>query len=93
MAPICFSKCRARLFGRPIRVRPILMTQLTTVLVLIPVAVNLGEGDDMLRPMAIAEIGRLFYSLTLTCFFLTTAYGLSFGGGTCPSPRPRSSAD
>lgn len=60
----------------PIRVRPILMTQLTTVLGLVPLALNLCEGGDMLKPMAIAVIGGLLYSLLLTLFFLPSAYAL-----------------
>lgn len=63
----------------PVRVRPILMTQLTTVLGLIPLALNLGEGGDMLMPMAIAVIGGLTYSLLLTLCFLPAAYALVFG--------------
>jgi multidrug efflux pump subunit AcrB len=63
----------------PIRVRPILMTQLTTVLGLLPLALNLGEGGDMLVPMAIAVIGGLLYSLLLTLFFLPATYGLTMG--------------
>jgi HAE1 family hydrophobic/amphiphilic exporter-1 len=63
----------------PIRIRPILMTQLTTVLGLLPLALNLGEGGDMLVPMAIAVIGGLLYSLLLTLFFLPAAYGLAMG--------------
>ncbi len=60
----------------PLRLRPILMTQLTTVLGLLPLALNLGEGGDMLMPMAIAVIGGLLYSLLLTLFFLPAAYGI-----------------
>jgi len=60
----------------PIRIRPILMTQLTTVLGVLPLALNLGEGGDMLKPMAIAVIGGLLYSLLLTLLFLPAAYGL-----------------
>jgi HAE1 family hydrophobic/amphiphilic exporter-1 len=60
----------------PLRLRPILMTQLTTVLGILPLALNLGEGGDMLKPMAIAVIGGLLYSLLLTLFFLPAAYGL-----------------
>ncbi len=60
----------------PIRLRPILITQLTTVLGLLPLALNLGEGGDMLKPMAIAVIGGLLYSLLLTLFFLPAAYGV-----------------
>lgn len=60
----------------PIRVRPILMTQLTTVMGLVPLALNIGEGGDMLMPMAVAVIGGLLYSLLLTLIFLPAAYGL-----------------
>ncbi len=60
----------------PIRVRPILMTQLTTVLGLVPLAMNLGEGGGMLVTMAIAVIGGLLYSLLLTLLLLPAAYGL-----------------
>jgi hydrophobic/amphiphilic exporter-1 (mainly G- bacteria), HAE1 family len=66
----------AILRAAPIRVRPILMTQLTTVLGLLPLALNLGEGGDMLKPMAIAVIGGLLYSLLLTLLFLPAAYAL-----------------
>ena len=61
----------------PIRLRAILMTQLTTVLGLTPLALNLGEGGDMLQPMAVAVIGGLLYSLLLTLFFLPAAYGVA----------------
>ena len=60
----------------PTRVRPILMTQLTTVLGLVPLAMNLGEEGGMLVTMAIAVIGGLLYSLLLTLLFLPAAYGL-----------------
>ena len=64
----------AIMIAAPIRIRPILMTQLTTVIGLVPLALNLGEGGDMLQPMAIAVIGGLLYSLVLTLFFLPAAY-------------------
>jgi len=53
-----------------------LMTQLTTVLGLVPLSMNLGEGGGMLVTMAIAVIGGLLYSLLLTLLFLPAAYGL-----------------
>jgi multidrug efflux pump subunit AcrB len=52
------------------------MTQLTTVLGLVPLALNLGEGGDMLKPMAIAVIGGLLYSLLLTLLLLPAAYAV-----------------
>ncbi|AQQ71783.1 Efflux pump membrane transporter BepE [Limihaloglobus sulfuriphilus] len=63
----------------PTRVRPILMTQLTTVLGLVPLAMNLGEEGGMLVTMAIAVIGGLLYSLLLTLLFLPAAYGMVRG--------------
>jgi len=60
----------------PMRIRAIFMTQLTTVLGLLPLAMNLGEGGDMLVNMALAVIGGLLYSLGLTLLFLPAAYVL-----------------
>ncbi|MEZ6073494.1 MAG: efflux RND transporter permease subunit [Pirellulales bacterium] len=48
------------------RLRPVLMTSLTTFLGLLPLAYGVGAGADMLRPMAIAVIGSLFTSLLLS---------------------------
>ncbi len=48
------------------RLRPVLMTSLTTFLGLLPLAYGIGAGADMLRPMAIAVIGSLFTSLLLS---------------------------
>ncbi len=69
------SPFAAILKAAPTRVRAILMTQLTTVLGLIPLAMNLGEGGDMLVTMAIGVIGGLIYSLGLALLFLPAAYG------------------
>jgi multidrug efflux pump subunit AcrB len=54
------------------------MTQFTTVLGLLPLALNLGEGGDMLVTMAIAVIGGLIYSLFLTLLFLPAVYTLVY---------------
>ena len=48
------------------RLRPVLMTSLTTFLGLLPLAYGIGAGADMLRPMAIAVIGSLCMSLLLS---------------------------
>ncbi|HBN78772.1 MAG TPA: hypothetical protein DD473_23765 [Planctomycetaceae bacterium] len=48
------------------RLRPVLMTSLTTFLGLLPLAYGVGAGADMLRPMAIAVIGSLCMSLVLS---------------------------
>lgn len=58
-----------------IRVRPILMTTLTTILSMIPMAVSAGQGADMMRGMAFIIIGGLVTStimilLLMPCFYL-----------------------
>ena len=64
----------AILEAAPLRVRPILMTQATTILGLFPLAINLGSGGDMLQPMAIGVIGGLFFSLFVTLLLLPNLY-------------------
>jgi hydrophobic/amphiphilic exporter-1 (mainly G- bacteria), HAE1 family len=71
----------------PTRIRPIMMTQLTTVLGLVPLAMNLGEEGGMLVTMAIAVIGGLLYSLLLTLLFLPTVYGAVMAGQSEKSVR------
>lgn len=65
---------QAILEAAPLRVRPILMTQATTILGLLPLAINWGEGGDMLQPMAVAVIGGLFFSLAVTLLLLPSLY-------------------
>jgi multidrug efflux pump subunit AcrB len=55
------------------RLKPILMTSLATVLGLIPMAIGLG-GESTQAPLAIAVIGGLTVSTTLTLFFVPTLY-------------------
>ena len=65
---------KAILTAAPLRVRPILMTQATTILGLTPLAINWGAGGDMLQPMAIAVIGGLGFSLFVTLLLLPNLY-------------------
>ena len=58
----------------PIRLRPILMTTLTTVLGLVPLALGLGEGAEMEQPLAIAVIGGLSLSTVLTLVLIPVLY-------------------
>lgn len=58
------------------RARPILMTALTTILGLIPLALGLGEGTEMNQPMGIAVIGGLISSTFLTLFVIPVVYSL-----------------
>lgn len=61
------------------RLRPVLMTTLTTVLGMIPMAVGSGQGSEMWSPMAIAVIGGLTVSTLLTLIYVPTMYCI-FGG-------------
>jgi len=58
------------------RLRPIVMTTLTTVLGLLPLAIGLGEGAEMRAPMAIAVIGGLLLSTALTLVVIPVVYSL-----------------
>ncbi|WP_203246050.1 efflux RND transporter permease subunit [Sporosarcina beigongshangi] len=58
------------------RVRPILMTALTTILGLLPLALGLGEGTEMNQPMGIAVIGGLLSSTLLTLYVVPIMYSL-----------------
>ena len=58
------------------RLRPILMTALTTVLGLIPMVAGSSMGTDMTRPMAIVTIGGLVYGTLLTLFVVPCIYDL-----------------
>ncbi len=56
------------------RLRPILMTTVTTILALLPMAIGFGEGSESNAPMAIAVIGGLAVSTLLTLIFIPTLY-------------------
>lgn len=58
----------------PARLRPILMTTLTTVLGLIPLSLGLGEGGELAAPMGTAVIGGLTISTLLTLIVIPVVY-------------------
>jgi HAE1 family hydrophobic/amphiphilic exporter-1 len=58
------------------RRRPILMTKLTPVLGLLPMAIGLGEGAEVRTPMAITVIGGLLVSTLLTLIVIPVVYSL-----------------
>jgi HAE1 family hydrophobic/amphiphilic exporter-1 len=59
-----------------LRLRPIMMTTLTTVLGLLPMALGLGEGSEMRTPMAVTVIGGLLTSTLLTLVVIPVMYSL-----------------
>ncbi len=70
------EKEEAILAASRIRLRPILMTTLTTILGLTPMALGLGEGAEIRGPMAITVIGGLLVSTALTLVVIPTAYSV-----------------
>lgn len=80
-----------------VRLRPILMTTLTTVCGMAPLALGIGEGSELMQPLAIAIVGGLTVAMLLTLFVVPSAY-LVFNGaaewlhawllGPVPAARP-----
>jgi multidrug efflux pump subunit AcrB len=62
-----------------VRLRPILMTSLATIIGMIPLALKLGTGAEQYTPMARAIIGGLTSSVLLTIFIVPAAYLLVYG--------------
>ncbi|AZR72700.1 multidrug ABC transporter [Anoxybacter fermentans] len=60
----------------PIRLRPILMTALTTILGLLPLALGIGEGAEAQAPMAVVVIGGLSCATFLTLYVVPVLYSL-----------------
>ncbi len=58
------------------RMRPILMTTLTTVLGMVPMAMGIGEGMEMMAPMGISIIGGLIASTIVTLFLVPILYAI-----------------
>ena len=59
-----------------IRVRPILMTTLATLFGLLPLALGLGSGAELQKPLALAVIGGLLLSTFITLFVMPVLYSL-----------------
>ena len=64
-----------------LRLRPILMTTLTTVVGMLPLAIGIGEGSEMLQPLAVTIISGLTFSLFVSLLLVPSVYWL-----ICSSP-------
>ena len=62
--------------GAKVRLRPILMTTLTTVLGLLPMALASGEGAEIRAPMALTVIGGLLGGTILTLLVIPSLYAM-----------------
>jgi len=77
VADAVITACRVRL-------RPIMMTSLATIIGLAPMALKLGTGGEQYTPMARAIIGGLTSSVLLTIFIVPAAYLLVYGNKRTP---------
>lgn len=62
-----------------IRFRPRVMTTLTTIAGFVPLALNLGEGGDLLQPMGVAAVGGLVFELAVALFLMPCIYLMASG--------------
>ncbi len=67
------------------RFRPILMTSMTTMLALTPLAIGIGEGGETQAPLARAVIGGLFSSTLITLVFIPVIYSIFEKGSLKPA--------
>ena len=63
------------------RLRPVLMTTLTTILGMIPMAISQGVGAEMWRPLGVAVIGGLTISTIMTLIYVPAMYCVFAGNG------------
>ena len=73
------SVADAVIAGGKSRLRPVLMTSLTTVLGMVPMAMGIGEGSEIWQPMGIAVVGGLLLSTLLTLFIVPSLYAMLEG--------------
>ncbi|MGD8414073.1 MAG: efflux RND transporter permease subunit, partial [Candidatus Latescibacterota bacterium] len=57
-----------------LRLRPIIMTSVTTILAMVPMAIGLGSGEQLQRPLALTIIGGLSLTTLLTLYYTPTMY-------------------
>ncbi|MDH4105522.1 MAG: efflux RND transporter permease subunit, partial [Gammaproteobacteria bacterium] len=69
-------KLQAIVEGGKLRLRPILITKLTTILGLLPMALGIGEGAEVRAPMAITVIGGVLLTTFLTLLVIPVVYSV-----------------
>jgi len=60
-----------------VRVRPIMMTAMTTIFAMVPIAIGLGEGSELWQPLGVTVIGGLVSATILTLIIEPCLYMLS----------------
>jgi HAE1 family hydrophobic/amphiphilic exporter-1 len=82
------SLVEAVITGGKSRLRPVLMTTLTTILGMLPLAIGIGEGAEIWRPMGVAIIGGLTVSTMLTLVLMPVVYTM-LGASRMKSEKKR----
>ena len=79
---------QALLQASRVRLRPIMMTTLSTIFGFLPLALRLGEGSEMLQPLAVSMIGGMSLSMLISLWLIPILYGLvwkeKFRAGNMP---------
>ena len=81
------SVLNAVVLGGKSRLRPVVMTTLTTILGMVPMAISTGEGSEMWAPMGTAVIGGLSISTVLTLVLVPVVYCVFAGVGIVRSRK------
>ena len=68
------SREDAILHACPLRIRPVLMTTLTTILALVPLGFGIGESNEMMSDMGVAMMSGMAFSTVITLFFTPVYY-------------------
>jgi HAE1 family hydrophobic/amphiphilic exporter-1 len=84
------SAIQASITAAKSRLRPVLMTTLTTVLGMVPMALDKGEGSEMWRPLGVSVIGGLTVSTILTLVLVPVLYCMFTGVGIKRARRKHS---
>ena len=71
-----------------LRLRPILMTSCTTILAMLPMAIGMGSGEQLQRPLAVTIIGGLALTTALTLFYTPILYQLAHRLPRRPEDEP-----
>ena len=68
------SRTEAIISAGRLRLRPILMATLTTVVGMLPLALALGEGSEMLQPLAVTIVSGLLFSVLVSLVLVPSVY-------------------
>ncbi len=80
------SREEAILHACPLRIRPVMMTTLTTILAMVPMALGIGDTNEMMSDMGVTMISGMVISTVVTLLFTPVYYSVDRQSGPPPSP-------